>query len=210
MNKLRPEFFKRMDDRPDQLFYAEPRRVNHIDAGALHQLRKLYKELLPVGGNVLDLMASYHSHLPEDIGHVMGLGLNKTELLENEQIDKTVVQDLNLAPKLPFPEDHFCGAVCSVSVQYMTQPDALFPEIVRVLNPGAPFIVSFSKRMFPTKAILAWRASDDAAHIRLVKSYFANAKGFGATETRTYKPDYGDPLYAVWAYKHSQAIAQLN
>lgn len=199
-----------MDDRPDQLFYAEPRRVNHIDEGALRQVRELYKKLLPVGGNVLDLMASYHSHLPEDIGHVVGLGLNKTELLENKEIDELLVQDINLAPKLPFPNNHFCGVVCTVSVQYMTQPGTLFPEIARILKPGAPFIVSFSNRMFPTKAILAWRVSDDAAHTRLVKSYFANASGFGASETHLYKPKNADPLYAVWAYKHSQAMMQLN
>lgn len=207
---MRPEFFKRMDDRPDQLFYAEPRRVNHIDEGALCRVRELYKELLPVGGNVLDLMASYYSHLPDNVGEVVGLGLNKTELLENNQIAKPLIQDLNVAPKLKFSKDHFCGAVCTVSVQYMTQPDVLFPEVARVLKPGAPFVVTFSNRMFPTKAILAWRVSDDAAHVRLVESYFAQASGFGATSIRAHEPTRGDPLYAVWAYKHSQAVTQLN
>jgi len=54
--------------------------------------------------------------------------------------------------------------------------------------------------MFPTKAVLCWRVSDDAAHGRLVRSYFAAAGGFGPVEARSFVPDAdGDPLYLLWA-----------
>jgi hypothetical protein len=90
--------------------------------------------------------------------------------------------------------------VCTVSVQYLTQPVAVFAEVARCLRPGAPFLVAFSNRMFPTKAVLCWRVSDDAAHARLVRSYFAAAGGFGAVEARSFVPDAdGDPLYLLWA-----------
>lgn len=210
MDKLLPEFFRRLDDGPDQLFYAEPRRVSHIDEGALNKVLALYKKLLPPGGDVLDLMASYYSHLPEDRGRITGLGLNLTELRENTQIDEPLVHDINRAPSLPFADKRFCGAVCTASVQYMTQPAKVFAEVARVLKPGAPFIVTFSNRMFPTKAILAWRESDDAAHVRIVKSYFAQTPVFARPTTQSYKPAEGDPLYAVWAHKQSKAVAKLN
>jgi hypothetical protein len=41
--------------------------------------------------------------------------------------------------------------------------------------------------------------SDDAAHGRLVESYFAAAGGFGPVQARAFVPDDGDPLYLMWA-----------
>jgi SAM-dependent methyltransferase len=199
--KLYPEFFRRLDERPDELFYLEPRRTRHMDEAAARATETLYEELLPAGGVVLDLMASYHSHLPAALGRVVGLGLNRTELLENPRIDEAVHFDLNRNPCLPFPDAHFDGAVCTVSVQYLTRPDELFPEVARCLKPDAPFVVTFSNRMFPTKAILAWRASDDAAHLRLVQSYFEATPAFGPVARRFHAPEEGDPLYALWAKK---------
>ena len=49
----------------------------------------------------------------------------------------------------------------TVSVQYMTHPLEAFAEVGRVLKPGAPFIVTFSNRMFPTKAVAIWQNLDD-------------------------------------------------
>ncbi len=201
MNKLYPEFFRRLDERPDELFYSEPRRVKHLDDGAARAVERLYERLLVAGGTVLDLMASYHSHLPESLVRVVGLGLNRAELAENVRIDEVVIQNLNQGSSLPFADERFDGAVCTVSIQYLTRPDDLFPEVARCLKKDAPFVVTFSNRMFPTKAILAWRASDDAAHLRLVKSYFGSASAFGPVQVCHHTPEEGDPLYAVWAYK---------
>lgn len=201
MNKIYPEFFRRVDERPDELFYTEPRFVTHIDEGASRAAQLLYDELLPTGGHILDLMSSYHSHLPSKFDMVTGLGLNKAEMEANSAISKVVVFDLNLCARLPFHDAEFDGVVCSLSVQYMTRPDDTFGEVVRSLKTGAPFIVTFSNRMFPSKAVLAWRASDDAAHMRLVKSYFTQTQGFAEVFSRCIVPTEGDPLYAVWAFK---------
>ena len=56
-----------------------------------------------------------------------------------------VVHDLNARPRLPFGDGEFDGAMCAVSVQYMRRPLEIFAEVARVLKPGAPFVVSFSK-----------------------------------------------------------------
>jgi SAM-dependent methyltransferase len=210
MKKLYPEFFRRVDETPDELFYQTPRlRVSHIDEGANQAACNLYDELLPSGGNILDLMAGWESHLPNKFSSVLGLGLNKTELEYNPLLTENVVYDLNLFDKLPFKDNQFDGVVCTASVQYMTRPDDTFAEIARSLKPGAPFIITFSNRMFPSKAVLAWRASDDAAHLRLVKSYFSQVAAFTESSMRSFVPAQGDPLYAVWAYKR-KVVTALN
>ncbi len=201
MSKLLPEFFRRQDERPDGYFYQYPRFVAHIDEAAIGAAYNLYDELLPAGGHVLDLMASHVSHLPDKFAAVTGLGLNLEELSNNPLLSEPLVFDLNRSETLPFESERFDGAVCTVSVQYMTRPDDTFAEVARSLKPNAPFIVTFSNRMFPTKAVLAWRAGDDASHVRLVRSYFEQTPAFGSTYSQHHQPEQGDPLYAVWAYK---------
>lgn len=203
MTAVYPEFFKRIDETSDTLFYSQPRLVPHIDEAAQQAALELYDVVLERGGRVLDLMSSYHSHLPDKFSGVTGLGLNQEELNENPLLSERVVHDLNAVAVLPFDTDSFDGVVCSVSVQYMTHPTETFAEIARVLKPGCPFIVTFSNRMFPTKAVLVWRASDDAAHVRLVETYFEKVSLFGPTTTQHYVPEAGDPLYSVRAYKRS-------
>lgn len=200
MTQLYPEFFQRLDESPDASFYARPRLVTHIGEAASRAARELYERLLP-DGHVLDLMASYYSHLPPRLNRVTGLGLNAVELGRNPAITHAVVRDINCEPTLPFAEASFSGAVCTVSVQYLTKPTCVFAEVARCLEPGAPFVVTFSNRMFPTKAVLAWRTSDDAAHARLVRHYFAAAGAYGEVHFEDCSPTEGDPLYALWAYK---------
>jgi len=197
MTELFPEFFRRHDERPDAVFYETPRVGSHIDERARAAARDWYRTLMPPGGHVLDLLAGIESHLPEHVGHVVGLGLNAEELRRNPRVDEAVVHDVNADPTLPFGDERFDGAVCTVSVQYLIRPVTLFGEVARVLKPGAPFAVAFSTRMFPTKAVLAWRASDDAAHHRLVRCYLSEAAGFGPAEVLRHVPEEGDPLYAL-------------
>ena len=200
MSSLPPEFFRRHDERPDDEFYAVPRPASHLDERADRVVAGWYEELLPAGGRVLDLFAGAASHLPARVSEVIGVGLDADALARNERLAERHRLDLNLQPSLPFADGSLVGAVCTVSVQYLTQPVAVFAEVARCLRPGAPFLVAFSNRMFPTKAVLCWRASDDAAHARLVRSYFAAAGGFGAVEARSFVPDAdGDPLYLLWA-----------
>src|SRR3954470_7821954 len=90
-----PHPFARMDPSDDGLFYGVPRKVVHIDPGAIAALRHRYAELLPPGGTVLDLMSSWRSHLPDDVAfaRVTGLGMNAEEMADNRQLDDFVVHD---------------------------------------------------------------------------------------------------------------------
>jgi SAM-dependent methyltransferase len=200
VSSLPPEFFRRQDERPDDQFYAVPRPASHLDERADRVVAGWYDELLPSSGCVLDLFAGSASHLPERIPAVIGVGLDAAALERNERLAERHRLDLNLRPSLPIADGTLDAAVCTVSVQYLTQPVTVFAEVARCLRPGAPFLVAFSNRMFPTKAVLCWRVSDDAAHGRMVCSYFAAAGGFGPVEARSFVPDAdGDPLYLLWA-----------
>jgi SAM-dependent methyltransferase len=205
MTDLPPEFFRRQDEDDDALFYRRPRTAPHLDDGACRVVCALYGEILPSTGVVLDLMASVDSHLRDTPVGAVGLGLNREELTSNERLAEHVIHDLNQDDGLPFGERVFDGAVCTAAVQYLTRPCRTFAEVGRVLRPGAPFIVSFSVRMFPTKAVLAWRASDDAAHLRLVEHYFHASAAFGPVARRLHVPESGDPLYALWAHAKAPA-----
>jgi SAM-dependent methyltransferase len=199
---LLPAAYARDDESPDDRFYVAPRRVVHIDDGAIRALGRLYAEVLPGGGSLLDLMSSWRSHLPEGFGSraVVGLGLNAEEMADNPQLTSAIVHDVNRDPRLPFGDEAFDGAMCAVSIQYVTHPLLVFRELRRVLRPGAPFVVSFSNRCFPTKAVAVWLGTTDQQHVDLVRAYFERAAGWSDVTGEDRSPgDGGDPLYAVWA-----------
>jgi len=197
-----PAAYERDDESADDRFYVVPRKVVHIDDEAIAALGRLYAEALPAGGRLLDLMSSWRSHLPagERGREVVGLGMNAEEMADNPQLTKFLVHDVNRDPRLPFGDEEFDGAMCAVSIQYVTHPLLVLREVRRVLRPHAPFVVSFSNRCFPTKAVAVWLGSTDPQHLSLVRSYFEVAGGWKDVTEDDRSPDgNGDPLYAVWA-----------
>jgi SAM-dependent methyltransferase len=195
-----PGFFARGDDSSDGAFYSFPRYVTHIDDGAIAAVGALYQEL-GVDGDVLDVMSSWVSHFKETPAALTVLGMNADELAANPQARAWVVHDLNADPVLPFPDDAFDHATCCVSVDYLTQPVEVFRDVARVVRPGGFFVCTFSNRLFPTKAIRGWLASDDETHQQIVVEYFRRAGRYAPAVAHRCTPDghRGDPLYAVWA-----------
>lgn len=194
-----PEAFAKQDTGDDLAFYAPPRLVTHIDEGATAALTQLYRQLLPDGAHLLDLMSSWVSHLPDDrdYAEVVGHGMNAVELEANPRLTRWFVQNLNQDTVLPLGDQAFDAAMACVGVQYLQQPVAVFAEVRRALAPGAPFIVSFSNRCFPTKAVAIWRALDTDGQAALVKLYLERA-GFTNISAKLLADGLaGDPLVAV-------------
>ncbi len=208
--QLPADFFKRVDDSDDEVFYSTPRLVVHIDDGAIAKVGAIYARLLPQGGAILDLMSSWRSHLPAHLrpARVVGLGMNRAEMEDNPGLTEIVIHNLNRVLQLPFADAEFDGAVVTVSVQYMTAPIETFAEVGRVLKPGAPFIVTFSNRMFPTKAVAIWQNLDDYDHVKLVARYFMESGGFENIEfidkSAPATPP-SDPVWAVAGYRTREA-----
>ena len=203
-----PEFFQREDESNDAEFYTMPRLVVHIDDGAIVAVGRLFQQLIPENAEVLDLMSSWRTHWPEEHprSRIVGLGMNAAEMADNPQLSEHLLKDINVDPSLPFEDGSFDAVVITVSVQYLTQPVIVFSEVSRILRPGGVFIVTFSNRCFPTKAVRVWRSTNDEDHIELVASYMQHAGGFNGVRGGIANPDMappGDPLFAVFAYKEA-------
>jgi len=203
----------RDDETPDGDFYTRPRFVDHLDARAIDTVEQIYGRLIPTGSTILDLMAGPDSHLGKVSrpALVAGLGLNKSELEANSVLSEHVIHDLNRNPRLPFPDNRFDVVINTVSVDYLIQPVEVFREVSRVLKPDGLFIVVFSNRMFPPKAVNIWKESTEKQRVELVRRFFSLAGRFviqGYQESRGNprpKDDKyyalgipSDPIYAVW------------
>src|SRR5215510_5898515 len=193
-------FFARQDETEDAGFYSWPRFVTHIDDGAIGAVGALYEEL-GLHGDVLDLMGSWVSHFVNAPARLTVLGMNESELAGNPMADVTVVHDLNVEPVVPFDDQSFDAAVCCVSVDYLTSPVDVFRDVARVLRPGGPLVISFSNRLFPTKAVRGWLYASDEQRCDIVCRYFDASGGFDepTVQRRTALAHHGDPLFAVWA-----------
>lgn len=197
---LRDEHFQREDDSDDAFFYREPRLVTHIDDEAIAALTAFYRQLIPDGALVLDLMTSWVSHFPagKRLAGVAGLGMNMVELENNPVLTERVVQDLNKNPVLPWDDATFDAAVVTVSVQYLVRPQDVFADVGRVLKPGAPFAVAYSNRCFPTKAVAIWQSLGPRDHAELIGLYFRLSGMFEPAQAHNISPGPGhDPMYVV-------------
>ena len=209
-------FFDREDPSPDSRFYAPERLVTHIDDGAVAAVGELYAEMGVDGAAprpdgrpraVLDLMSSWVSHLRSAPDELVVLGMNGAELAANPMATGRVVHDLNADPHLPFDDGTFDAVLCCVSVDYLVRPVEVLAEAARVLRPGAPVVLTFSDRCFPTKAVRGWLATDDDGRCAVVAEYVRRAGGFTEPDVSLRTPPgrerggryRGDPLYAVVA-----------
>ena len=203
-----PEFFEREDESNDSLFYTEPRLLVHIDEQAIAAVSQLFLDLISPESVVLDLMSSWRSHWPQ--GHpkerMVGLGLNATEMQANPDLDEFVIHNVNEDPVLPFEDESFDAVVITVSVQYLKRPVETFQQVYRILRQDGLLIVTFSNRMFPTKAVRIWKVSTDRGRMGLVAAYLEEAGDFVNVHGDLANPETsppGDPIFFVTGRKES-------
>ena len=199
--ELLTEHLQRVDETDDSIFYSVARLVKHIDPPACNALTDYFRVNLQPHSDILDLMSSYASHLPEELSfnNVVGLGMNEAELRNNPQLTDCVIQNLGQNYILPFDDNSFDACLITVSVQYLVKPINVFQEIARVLRSDCPCIVSFSNRCFPTKAVAIWHQLSDVGHTQLVSHYFAASGGYEPCKIDNISPNGSstDPLFVV-------------
>jgi len=174
-----PADFRRWDEGDDARGFVEPSFERHIDDPARLAMERFYVELLigaPRGLRVLDVCASWDSHLPTtlDTSRVALVGMSWQELEANRVATDVHTCDLNRDPCLPFRDAAFDVVTLALSVQYLTRPQEVFQEIHRVLRPGGLAVVPFSSLSFPWKVVPVWSKSfhDGAAQSRTIGTYF--------------------------------------
>jgi SAM-dependent methyltransferase len=200
-----PGFFDRLDESPDADFYAQPRFVVHLDDATIAALTAWYLEVLAPGADVLDLMSSWVSHLPDagelPLGRVVGLGMNAAELASNPRLASFDVCDLNAEPTLPYADASFDAVLCAVSIQYLVRPVEVFAEAARVLRPGGRVAIATSHRCFPTKAIRAFQLLGPHERLGAISLYLERAGGFEPAASVDRSPPRADPLWIVTALR---------
>ena len=216
-----------LDRTSDRLFYLLPRFVQHVDIPARLALQQYYTSLLETQADdapLLDLCASWTSHLPETLSserRVAAIGMNALELAANPSATEWRVQNLNDDPALPYEDNSFAFCTIALSIDYLTRPIELLGEVARVLRPSGVVAISFSDRLFFTKAVLHWRdrrrsgsallradvGPSDGYHVWAVGSYLHYSHAFrkaacadvGAVRGGSAPRRGGDPLYVVQA-----------
>lgn len=191
-------WLQRADNSADEHFYVQPRLVTHIDDATIEQLTLYYKTFIPEGADVLDLMSSWVSHLPDDLplGRVSGLGMNGEELAHNPALSDWCVHNLNAQPDLPYAEASFDRILLAVSIQYLIQPIEVLTSARQVLRAEGQICIAMSHRLFPTKAIAAFQHMAPQDRIKLVMFYLTSA-GFVDVEFVDRSPPNADPLWLV-------------
>jgi SAM-dependent methyltransferase len=212
------EFFRRKDEENDGRFYSSARIVNHIDKQASRNLEAFYVRHLKPGMRVLDLMCSVESHLPLDMDlEVTGLGLNLEELEQNPVLQEYMVHDLNQDPEIRCKPGSFDAVVCSLSIEYLTDPVAVLRSAYEMLAPGGVMLIGVSNRFFPTKAVMGWVDLHEFERMGFVRECLRRAGFDGKLGTASMRNDWrptddrhfletrgvSDPVYVVWQYKAS-------
>lgn len=227
-NAFPHDAFSRADETNDDIFYARERLVPHLDSTALSTIEWVVGQLIVEHDpEILDLMASWDSHVPASVrpARLVGLGLNESELRANPALSEWVIHDVNREPRLPFDTGTFDVVLCSLSVDYIVRPIELFRDAGRVLKPGGLFLVTFSNRYFQSKVVKIWRHSSEKDRAYLVHRFFTDAGVFNEPalfvsrgKPRPSDDKYAplgipsDPVYAVYADKpgaprHRPALA---
>jgi hypothetical protein len=164
------EDFYRLDESSDDIFYSNPRFVEHINPSAGKALTAFHGEVLTMHSmkgasidsgrrlNVLDLCSSWVSHVPVEgiqFNRFVGLGMNRQELDRNNQLTERRVQDLNKDSSLStYSDASFDAVLLQLSIDYLVHPVEVLRDVSRVLVPGGLLIIRYSIITYLTMMII--------------------------------------------------------
>ena len=144
--KLSSNDREKIDNNDDDIFYKNPRYVNHLSNSFRKRLTALYSEYLLNHYVILDLMSSWISHLPNDMRYkkVIGHGMNEAELSSNNRLDRYWVQNLNKSQNMPIEDSTVDVCLVVAGWQYLQYPEKVSLEISRIIKPDSLLIISFT------------------------------------------------------------------
>ena len=170
-----------------------------IDGAAIAAVTNLYREVLPPGGAILDVMSGWVSHLPPEAPYrrVVGIGIDRARWRKTRFSTSGGCRTSTATRSCPLPP-------ASSTARRFAPRSSIWrarrgdPRNRPRLATGAPLIVTFSNRCVATKPIACWCLLDEAGHLCLVAQHFAEAGNWADIRCldRT-PPGGGQPLYAV-------------
>ena len=200
----------KIDIDDDQIFYKQPRYVQHLSFAFRYRLTKLYSEYLFKDNVILDLMSSWVSHLPVNSQYkkVIGHGMNEAELAANNRLDSFWIQDLNKSQTMPMEDSSVDIGLIVAGWQYLQYPENVSLELARIIKRDSLLIISFTNRAFWTKSPNIWVNSSEMGRIEYVKSVLSangwsvkkvyNEKTYENKLLNLYKSE-SDPFFSVIA-----------
>ena len=147
---------------------------------------------------------------------IAGIGMNRRELKANKDLTEHKVYDLNKMVlmkqklRLPYDDETFDFVTCALSIDYFVDPLALAREMRRVVHQQSGVaILTFSNRMFPTKAFKLWRDASEATRVEIARNilHFAGFESVEAFEIIAPGGD-SDPLWAVHGTRINAELAE--
>mmetsp|Transcript_5931 Transcript_5931/g.11474 ORF Transcript_5931/g.11474 Transcript_5931/m.11474 type:complete len:193 (+) Transcript_5931:2-580(+) len=142
--------------------------------------------------------------------------MNMEEMEKNSHLTHRIVHDLNDSPTMPFLDESFDAVILSGVMPYLTEPESVLAEVARLLKPAGVVIVSFSDRMWMSKATNGWKTRGNLGRCQLVQDIMRAAGGLTEPELIVDAPlmspvgqlipalreqTGGDPFLAIVAYK---------
>ena len=202
---------QKIDESNDEDFYSDPKFVYHLDSNFRNYLSSVYKNEIKDNSTVLDLMSSWDSYLPSEkiYKKVIGHGLNKEELERNKSLNSFWVQNFNINQEIPLESGTVDFCLMVAAWQYLQYPEKLTKEILRILNKGGKFIISFSNRAFWHKAPNIWTSSTEEQRLKYVRKVLITngfkepriIKKFNGQSFNLFPLFKNDPFYCLIASK---------
>jgi hypothetical protein len=107
--------------------------------------------------------------------HIIGTGMNRSELSQNPVLTKWTIQDLNEDPEVKIPqkdgEVKLDASTCVVSIDYLTKPVDVLQSIRRQTNDGGKVHLIISNRCFLTKVVGRWLKVSEDERLEMVGNY---------------------------------------
>ncbi len=206
------------DDKSDDMDYFSREQTHiHHDARALQTIEDIIDNLtIEDNPRVLELLSDANTLIPDSVSaaEIVGIGFSNGKMQQNERLTRYTAQDLNKQMELPYSDEYFDIIINNLSVEYLTNPIAVFKEAGRVLKPGGLFVVTFSNRMIAEKAVNIWKESNEQERVLLVDDMFRQSRQFTDSKVfasigkpRPQEDKYAvlgipsDPVFAVYAEK---------
>ncbi len=173
---------------------------SQIDDTTTKKIKKIHTKLLPKYSKILDVMADQESYLADDYesGLLVGIGKNEETLSENKRLNTFSIHDINENLPLPFEDNSFDDAICTLSICSFIDPIKVFQEIARVVANGGKFIISFTDVDNSNLTISLWGQLHPFERMQLVLEYFQKSELFSEVTTYSQREIKQNSVYTVW------------
>jgi SAM-dependent methyltransferase len=156
------------------------------------QLQRALSEMVKQSDKIVNLMCGRYAH----VHSALGMDISDRMLVANEEIDRSLVWDINDSTKpYPIEDGSFDVAVMISGIAYLRHPEHTFSETGKILRPNGKFIVGYDHNQTP-KGTDEWKSLDDEARLSRLQQLY-NGAGFGYQEIKRLSINLGFGMFGI-------------